>query len=57
MLAEILNQTRTASPLVRCISNYVSVIRSNASYRAYIIDALFHLDADALEEGANYEIC
>lgn len=28
----------------------------NASYRNYIIDAMFRLDGTALEEGANYEI-
>ena len=28
----------------------------NASYRTYIIDAMFRLDGTALEEGANYEI-
>lgn len=29
----------------------------SASYRTYIIDALYHLSADALEKGARYEIC
>lgn len=29
----------------------------NASYRNYIIDALYRLTGDALEEGAKYEIC
>lgn len=29
----------------------------NASYRNYIIDALYHLRGGELEEGANYEIC
>lgn len=29
----------------------------NASYRNFIIDAVYHLAGDALEEGAKYEIC
>ena len=29
----------------------------NASYRNYIIDALYRLTGEALEEGARYEIC
>ena len=29
----------------------------NASYRNYIIDAVYHLTGEALEEGARYEIC
>lgn len=29
----------------------------NASYRNYIIDAAYHLTGEALEKGANYEIC
>ena len=29
----------------------------NASYRNYLIDALYRLTGDALEEGAKYEIC
>ena len=29
----------------------------NASYRNYIIDAVYHLTGDALEGGARYEIC
>ena len=29
----------------------------NASYRNFIIDAVYHLTGDALEKGAKYEIC
>lgn len=29
----------------------------NASYRTYIIDAVYHLTGDVLEKGARYEIC
>lgn len=29
----------------------------NASYRNYIIDAVYHLTGDTLEEGAKYDIC
>ena len=29
----------------------------NASYRTYIIDAVYHLTGEALEKGARYEIC
>lgn len=29
----------------------------NVSYRNYIIDAVYHLTGEKLEEGANYEIC
>lgn len=29
----------------------------NASYRNYIIDGVYHLTGEKLEEGANYEIC
>ena len=29
----------------------------NASYRTYIMDAVYHLSADVLEGGARYEIC
>lgn len=28
----------------------------NSSYRNYIIDAIYHLTPDALEQGANYEV-
>ena len=29
----------------------------NASYRTYIIDAVYHITGDALEKGARYEVC
>lgn len=29
----------------------------NASYRTYIIDAVYHLAGEALEKGARYEVC
>lgn len=29
----------------------------NASYRTYIIDAVYHLNGEALEKGARYEVC
>ena len=34
----------------------VTQLDGNASYRNYIIDAMFRLDGTALEEGGNYEI-
>ena len=34
----------------------ITQLDGNASYRNYIIDAMFRLDGTALEEGANYEI-
>ena len=34
----------------------MTALDGNASYRNYIIDAMFRLDGTALEEGANYEI-
>ena len=35
----------------------LSPLDGNASYRNYIIDAIYHLTGDALEKGARYEIC
>lgn len=35
----------------------LSSLDGNASYRNYIIDAVYHLTGDALEKGARYEIC
>ena len=35
----------------------LSVLDGNASYRNYIIDAVYHLTGEALEKGARYEIC
>lgn len=35
----------------------MTTLDGNASYRTYMIDALYHLSAEDLERGANYEIC
>lgn len=35
----------------------LSAMEGNASYRNYIIDAMYNLTPEKLEEGANYEIC
>ena len=34
----------------------MSDIDGNSSYRNYIIDAMYRLTPEALEEGANYEV-
>lgn len=35
----------------------LSPLDGNASYRNYIIDAIYHITGEALEKGARYEIC